>query len=155
MALTFKVPQKIISEFASTNKNVLGFYNRNGILIKKLILKRTRANDGYKEVKIPPTLGWYPSKSSSFSFKGDYDADYLLDLLPIDWNPAIWINPWNKLYTIRVPKDRKDEVFKRLYWKKFWFNTKKYWWEPQYRHPVVKEANHARRSKDARKRIWG
>ena len=135
----------------------VGRYKRHGILIRKLTKPRIRKDThGYQDVVMPPTQGWYPSKTASFTFfhqSEEFDPEIILNLIKPEYNGAIWKNPWNNLYTLKVPKDKKKEVWSKLYSKQFWFNTKKYWWEPRYNHHAVKEVNHARWSKNARKRV--
>lgn len=103
---------------------------KNAIRIKRLERPPVWETVRYKII-FAPLLGWYASKMSAFCFGiplDEIDADWYLTLVPRVFNPSMWLNKRKKFYTLRVPRNRKEETRRRLYRKGFVFDTKIYLW---------------------------
>lgn len=99
-------------------------YTRHGICVTQLVGHRLDRSKRYKECVVPPVLGWYPSKTANFVFRGkNFDPQYLIEMsAEHEWNPSIWLHRKSGRYVLRVPKDRENEVWKRLYRRGLWYD---------------------------------
>lgn len=98
-------------------------YRRNGFHVKRLE-RPIKASRRYSEVVVKPKLGWYPSKTSNFTFGVELDPDWIMrKIVPSFYNPSVWLHERKRLLTLRVPKDRGKETYNRLYKRGFWYHT--------------------------------
>lgn len=103
-------------------------YRRNGIRVRRMRVLEKKSKR-YSEVVIPPVQGWYPSKSSSFTFGVDIDPKWIIKhLVPWRYNPAVWVKRGTDHLALRVPRDRGKETYDRLYKNHFWYHTIKRLW---------------------------
>lgn len=110
---------------ASLGRKIKKDYTRIGIHVKRLLSNRLDRTKRYRTCVVPPTEGWYPSKTANFVFRSkSYDPQYLLEFAAdFEWNPSIWLHSTSKRYVVRVPKDRERDVRKRLYERGMWYDT--------------------------------
>lgn len=99
-------------------------YQRNGIHVTPLVGQRRDRSKRYTICTVHPVKGWYPSKTANFVFKSkDFDPQYLMRLsADMAWNPSVWIHSKSGRFVVRVPKDRGQDVWKRLYRRGLWYN---------------------------------
>lgn len=76
-----------------------------------------------------PSLGWYPSRSANFYFSDiNLNPDKIYLLINPEWNPSIWTNRKYSILYLKVPKDRKEETYKKLSCNGFWYSSSKNRW---------------------------
>lgn len=105
-------------------------YRRNGVTVERLSAPRTDRSQRYPEMLVPPALGWFPSTSSNFIF-GDENikAEKIFKLVPQIYNPSVWTSSFHDgVLVLRVPKDRKQQTWDRLYSEGYWYHGAKNMW---------------------------
>jgi hypothetical protein len=110
------------------NTSIFGAYSRKGFRVYKR-RSPVEGSKRYSEVVVKPLKGWYPSKSGSFTFGIELDPDWIAKkIVPLNFNPAVWVHRKKGLLVLRVPKDRKKETHEKLYKLGFWYHTYKREW---------------------------
>ncbi len=86
--------------------------------------------NNYPVVLLPPIKGWFPSAMSNFvmGFQ-DKSPQWIINLVPKFFNPAVWMSRHHEdHFVLRVPRDRAEETYRRLYVKGLWWNGKNNMW---------------------------
>lgn len=100
--------------------------------VKKRYSRRFRCETKKYRLFLRSLSGLYPIRFVCFQFdneKLDYDPDYLLRLLPVNFHASLWINKHNNRYTIRASRDARKTIKDILRSRGFIFNVKKYIWK--------------------------
>lgn len=102
-------------------------YRRNGEVVIKKQFQRLGTN--FKLLVAEPHFKWFPSKYANFTFGVlDKPPAWYMEQIPAVWNGSLWMSEKHEdHYVLRVPKDCRKEVVKRLN-EKFWFSGKKWMW---------------------------
>lgn len=136
MALQIHLPRTTLSrvslslEDVDTTPRMETRYRRKGYMVRRMLLPRQDRRQKYPVCLIPPVKGWYPSLTANFIFgTNDRDPRWYLRFAPARFNPSIWSSARHPgCPVLRVPKDRDEEMWKRLYANNFWFHGAKNLW---------------------------